>query len=148
MQFYRYFVSQSSEFCLRNPLCCFSKSNTKSRRIFRYRLRPETFGYTLVYNEISFSYSEWPRIAASHVCVCVSARGQAYKYCELFIVSCLQLTSQFRQTVTYGVRTFSKLFEFGTPMFESHMGSQVFPIFSVVFLSPFRQCWDSVLGMP
>jgi hypothetical protein len=42
----RYFVSQYSEFCHHNPLCCFSTS------VYccwcRYRLSPETFGYTLV----------------------------------------------------------------------------------------------------
>jgi hypothetical protein len=43
-----YFVSQSSEFCRHNPLCCFSTGNTKGKHIFRYRLSPETFGYTLV----------------------------------------------------------------------------------------------------
>jgi hypothetical protein len=48
MQFYRYFVSQSSEFCHHNPLCSFLTSNTKGTRTFRYRLNPETFGYTLV----------------------------------------------------------------------------------------------------
>jgi len=45
VQLYRYFVSQSSEFCRHNPLCCFSTSVC----LFRYRLSPETFGYTLVY---------------------------------------------------------------------------------------------------
>jgi hypothetical protein len=45
---YRYFVSQSSEFCRHNPLCCFSMSNTKGKRIFLYRLSPETFGYSLI----------------------------------------------------------------------------------------------------
>jgi len=40
--FYRYFVSQSSEFCRHNPLYCFSTSNTKGKRIFSYRLGPET----------------------------------------------------------------------------------------------------------
>jgi len=36
VQLYRYFVSQSSEFCRHNPLyCC----------LFLYRLSPETFGY-------------------------------------------------------------------------------------------------------
>jgi len=50
VQLYRYFVSQSSEFCRHNPLCCFSTSNTKDKRIFRYRLSPETFGYTLVHS--------------------------------------------------------------------------------------------------
>jgi len=29
-------------------LCCFSMNNTKGKHIFRYRLSPETFGYTLV----------------------------------------------------------------------------------------------------
>jgi len=48
VQFYHYFVSQSSEFCRHNPLCCFSTSNTKGKRIFRYRLSPETFRYTFV----------------------------------------------------------------------------------------------------
>jgi len=48
VQLYRYFVSHSSEFCRHNPLCCFSTSNTKGKRIFRYRFSPETSGYTLV----------------------------------------------------------------------------------------------------
>jgi hypothetical protein len=46
VQLYRYFTSQSSEFCRHNPLCCFSTSNTEGKRIFRYGLGPETFGYT------------------------------------------------------------------------------------------------------
>jgi hypothetical protein len=49
VQSYRYFVSHSSEFCHRNPLCCFSVSNTKGKYIFCYGLSPETFGYTLVF---------------------------------------------------------------------------------------------------
>jgi hypothetical protein len=48
-QFYRYFVSQSSEFCRYNPLCCFSASVYCC--LFRYRLNPETYGYTLVFSE-------------------------------------------------------------------------------------------------
>jgi len=48
VQLYLYFVSQSSAFCRHNPLCCFSTSNTKGKRIFRYRLSPETFWYTLI----------------------------------------------------------------------------------------------------
>jgi len=44
---YRYFVSQSSEFCRYNPLRGFS-SACCCKRIFRYRLSPESFGYTLV----------------------------------------------------------------------------------------------------
>jgi hypothetical protein len=44
VQLYRYFVSQSSEFCHHNPLCCFSTSVYCC--LFRYQLSPETFGYT------------------------------------------------------------------------------------------------------
>jgi hypothetical protein len=40
-------VSQSSEFCRHNPLRCFSTS-VYCCCLFRYRLSPETFGYTLV----------------------------------------------------------------------------------------------------
>jgi hypothetical protein len=50
------FVSQSSEFCRHNPLCCFSTSVYCCQRIFRYRLSPETFRYTLVYGRIRL---EW-----------------------------------------------------------------------------------------
>jgi len=46
VQLYRYFVSQSSEFCGHNPLCFFSTSVYCC--LFRYRLSPETFGYTLL----------------------------------------------------------------------------------------------------
>jgi hypothetical protein len=49
VQLYRYFVSQCSEFCHHNPLCCFSTSVYCCKRIFSYRLSPETFGYTLLY---------------------------------------------------------------------------------------------------
>jgi len=45
---YRYFVSQSSEFCRHNPLCFFSTSVYCCKCIFRCRLTPETFGYTLI----------------------------------------------------------------------------------------------------
>jgi hypothetical protein len=40
-------VSQSSEFCRHSPLCCFSTS-VYCCCLFRYRLSPGTFGYTLV----------------------------------------------------------------------------------------------------
>jgi hypothetical protein len=52
LQLYRYFVSQSSEFCRHNLLCFFSTSVCcccRRRRRRRYRFNPETFGYTLVY---------------------------------------------------------------------------------------------------
>jgi hypothetical protein len=42
------FVSQYSEFCHYNPLCCFSTSVYFCKHIFHYRLSLETFGYTLV----------------------------------------------------------------------------------------------------
>jgi hypothetical protein len=48
VQLYRYFVSQSTEFCRHNPLYCFSTCVYCCKRIFHYRLSPETFGYTLV----------------------------------------------------------------------------------------------------
>jgi hypothetical protein len=48
VQLYRYFMSQSSEFWRFNPLCSFSTS-VYCCSLFRYRLRPETFGYSLVY---------------------------------------------------------------------------------------------------
>jgi hypothetical protein len=44
VQLYRYFVSQSTEFCHHNPLCCFSMS-VYCCYSFRYRLSPETYGY-------------------------------------------------------------------------------------------------------
>jgi hypothetical protein len=47
VQLYRYFVSQSSEFCCHKPLCCFSTS-VYFYCLFRYRLSPENFGCTLV----------------------------------------------------------------------------------------------------
>jgi hypothetical protein len=50
MQLYRYCVSQSSEFCRHNHLCCFSTS-VYCCCLFRYRLSPETFGHTLVHWE-------------------------------------------------------------------------------------------------
>jgi hypothetical protein len=48
VQLYRYFVSQCSEFCRHNPLCCFSTS-VYCCSLFRYRLSPETFGYILIW---------------------------------------------------------------------------------------------------
>jgi hypothetical protein len=42
------FVSQSNEICFHNPLCCFSTSVYCCKRILRYLLSPESFGYTFV----------------------------------------------------------------------------------------------------
>jgi hypothetical protein len=47
VQLYRYFVSQSSEFCHRNLLCCYSTSVCFCC-LFRYWVSPENFGYTFV----------------------------------------------------------------------------------------------------
>jgi hypothetical protein len=44
----RNFVSRSSGFYRHNPLCCFSANVYCCKRIFRYRLSPETFGYSLL----------------------------------------------------------------------------------------------------
>jgi len=49
LQLYRYFVSQSTEFCLHNPLSCSSTNVYCCKCIFRYRLSPESFGYALVH---------------------------------------------------------------------------------------------------
>jgi hypothetical protein len=47
VQLYHYFVSQSSEVCRHNTLCCFSTSvYCCCCCLFLYRLSPETFGYT------------------------------------------------------------------------------------------------------
>jgi hypothetical protein len=45
---YHYFVSQSSEFCRRNPLCCFPANVYCCYCLFRYRFGPETFGYIVI----------------------------------------------------------------------------------------------------
>jgi hypothetical protein len=43
-------MSQSSEFCRHNPLCCFSTSvYCGCCCLFRYQLRPETFGYIQIF---------------------------------------------------------------------------------------------------
>jgi hypothetical protein len=42
------FVSHSSEFCSHITLCCFSTRVYYYCCLFRHRLNPETFGYTLV----------------------------------------------------------------------------------------------------
>jgi hypothetical protein len=49
LQFYRYSVNQSSEFCRHNLLCCFLTSVYCCTPTFRYQLSLETFGYTLIY---------------------------------------------------------------------------------------------------
>jgi hypothetical protein len=68
VQLYHYFVSQSSEFCRHNPLCCFSTSNTKDKHIFRYRFSPETSEYTLVH-----------QVRIMHACLyCIKSKFSSY----------------------------------------------------------------------
>jgi hypothetical protein len=43
VQLYRYFVSQSSEFCRHNPLCCSSESDVKGKRILRLSTQSGNF---------------------------------------------------------------------------------------------------------
>jgi len=53
-------VSQSSDFCHHNPLCCFSTS-VYYCCLFHYQLSPGTFGYTPVikYNGIHSKVLQW-----------------------------------------------------------------------------------------
>jgi hypothetical protein len=64
VQLYRYFVSQSSEFCRHNHLCCFPTSVHCYKRTFYRLLSPETFGYT----HVCFC-----------VCVCVCTYARTYE---------------------------------------------------------------------
>jgi hypothetical protein len=64
VQLYRYFVSQSSEFCRHSPLCCFSSCVYCC--LFRYRISTETFGYTLVYVvHLSLSLSSYVTVSSN-----------------------------------------------------------------------------------
>jgi hypothetical protein len=49
VQLYRYFMSQYSEFCRHDTFMLFLNECYCYCCLFRYRLSPETFGYTLVY---------------------------------------------------------------------------------------------------
>jgi hypothetical protein len=44
-----FITRQSTEFCRHNPLCCLSTSVCFCCCLSRYRLSPETYGYTFVY---------------------------------------------------------------------------------------------------
>jgi hypothetical protein len=82
MQLYRYFVSQSSDFYCHNPLCCFS-TIVYCCCLFRYRISPETFGYTLVC-WIS-SYGQITKRDTSAWCLC---RGLTNFHREKWHVVC------------------------------------------------------------
>jgi hypothetical protein len=85
-------IQKLLEFCCHNPLCCFSKSNTKGMHIFHYRLNPETFGYALVdvngFRElvtdyiaapISSNMSEWHRQTNSNTTAGVPMLSNTYQ---------------------------------------------------------------------
>jgi hypothetical protein len=65
-------------FCPRDPLCCFSASVCCC--LFRYRLSPETFGYTLVYYTVihyaearvyPYLWSHGYALLSDHRCACL-----------------------------------------------------------------------------
>jgi hypothetical protein len=88
VQLHRYFVSQSSEFCRHNPLCWFSTSNIKGKRIFRYRLSPETSGYALLHHFYVLTGFICPVL----LLLPLTAQGKALCCSEL--LECYQITMQ------------------------------------------------------
>jgi hypothetical protein len=56
VRFFRYFVSQSIEFCHHNPLKATATSNTKGKHIYLYRLIPEKFW---IYRRINQKFREY-----------------------------------------------------------------------------------------
>jgi hypothetical protein len=74
---YRYFVSQSSEFCRHNSLCCFSTSVYCC--LFRNRLSPDTFGYTIVSVQLT---CWWRHSQQSTVFLIPEMDNAQRKYCH------------------------------------------------------------------
>jgi len=66
VQLYSYFVSQSSEFYRHKPLCYFSTSVYCCNYLLRYRLNPETFGYTLVHGYVFLISEQWSKVSVAH----------------------------------------------------------------------------------
>jgi hypothetical protein len=88
VKLYHYFVSRSSEFCLHNPLCCFSTIICCS---FCYLLSPETYGYILVCRTVFSACSIHPDVCCP---------GDGY----FFIAQCtlsVGNTNQFNTMKTY-----------------------------------------------
>jgi len=71
MQFYRYFVSQSSEFYRYNPLCCYSIN------IYFVRNRPETFGYAFVHTHIQVNIRQQSNETSTYLSWTGQYRDQA-----------------------------------------------------------------------
>jgi len=85
-------VSQSSEFCRHNPLCYFSTS-VYCCCLFRYRLSPETFGYTLVRGSCSTTTSR-PTLgsySASRIWPLIHISWLSYECVELYVQSLYML---------------------------------------------------------
>jgi len=86
VQLYRYFVSQSSEFCRHNPLCCFSTN--ACCYLLRYQLSPENLdahSYTKFKfnnkNGVVYSISEYTGFYRRVLCHFVSL---SVLYVQLF----------------------------------------------------------------
>jgi hypothetical protein len=56
-------------FCRHNPLRCFSTSVYCCKRIFRYRLSPETFGYTLVLYQNYATHCSLPEVHLTYTTI-------------------------------------------------------------------------------
>jgi len=82
VQLYRYFVSQSSEFCCHNPLCCFSTS--VYRCLLRYRLSPETYGYHNTYIHTYFTYLLTKCMIVCGSCLWEVTQWRIRLYCRRF----------------------------------------------------------------
>jgi hypothetical protein len=91
---YRYFVSQSSEFCDHNLLCCLSTSVYCCKRIFLRRLSPETFGCTIVSLLLTDAHShksptirraviKCPAVEFLSMGIIPRARQQQYSWCTI-----------------------------------------------------------------
>jgi hypothetical protein len=70
MQLYRYFVSQSSEFCRRNLLCCFSKSVVVVVVVVLIWLSTQS-GKFWIYLRILIFYNTVKRLHAKTIFYCI-----------------------------------------------------------------------------
>jgi hypothetical protein len=104
MQFYCYFVSQSSEFCHHNPLCCFSTSvycrlffislSTQSGNFWIHRRTSVTFRYfnskygvlrETMRGQFPYGYQNLKTKSNSVYCCEVHRKGAVlYMYCGVF----------------------------------------------------------------
>jgi hypothetical protein len=78
------FLSQSSEFCCHNPLCCLSTSVYCCKHIFHYWLSPETFGYTLV--------DTWWLLKYMHITLIICIFPLPSKLSRLVLCQCMSVS--------------------------------------------------------